>query len=111
MKIAVRTAKVDTIKHQLISVMGLRADAISESSTRYNGITTISVSENAMSKIDSIRNIEAILLNEADVAELLQQTTIGEAPSLNSLTSVDENERYEHLSQLLHIRKATRDNR
>ncbi len=59
----------------------------------------------------SIRNIEAILLNEAAAAELLQPTTTSEAPSLKSLDGVDEREQYEHLSQLLHIQKAMRDKR
>ena len=44
-------------------------------------------------------------------AELKQSSTANETLSFKSLDGVDEREQYEHLSQLLHIQKATRNKR
>ena len=109
--LGVRAAKIEIIKNQLLSVMGLGADVVTISSTKYNGIRMISVSGTEMSKMDSIRNIEAILLDELAASELQHPSTASDALSFKSLDGVDEREQYEHLSQLLHIQKATRDKR
>ena len=108
MRLAVRTAKADRIIDQLSSVIGVSADAIATLCTKYDGITMISLSGTAMSTLDSIRNIEALLLDEEAAAKLKQSSTAGETLSFESLDGVDEREQYEHLSQLLHIQKATR---
>ena len=71
----------------------------------------VSLSGIEMSNLDSIRNIEALLLDEVAASELQQSSTASDALSLKSLDGVDELEQYEHLSQLLHIQKATRDKR
>ena len=61
--------------------------------------------------MNTIRNIEVLLLDEAVAAELLQPPTVSEASAFKSLDGVAELEQYEHLSQLLHIQKALRDKR
>ena len=91
--------------------MGLNADAINTSRTKYDGIALISLSVTALPKFDSVRNIEALLLDEVAAAELQQPSATSEAFSFKSLDGVDEREQYEHLSQLLHIQKATRNKR
>ena len=59
----------------------------------------------------SIRNIEALLLDEVTAAELQHPSAASDALSFKSLDGVDEREQYEYLSQLLHIQKATRNKR
>ena len=65
--------------------------------------------ESAVSTLRSIRHIEALLLDEVAAAELQQPSAASDALSFKSLDGIDEREQYEHLSQLLHIQKATRD--
>ena len=77
----------------------------------YAGITLLNLDESAVSSLSSIRNIEALLLDEEAAAKLKQSSTADETLSFKSLDDVDEREQYEHLSQLLHIQKATRDKR
>jgi len=67
--------------------------------------------ESAVFTLSSIRNIEALLLDEITASELQHPSAASDALSFKSLDSVDEREQYEHLSQLLHIKKATRDKR
>ena len=89
MKLAVRASKVDAVRIQLQSSLELQEVNIVAAPTKYAGITLLNLDESAMSTLNSIRNIEAL--------------------SFKSLDGVDEREQYEHLSQLLHIQKATRN--
>ena len=111
MKLAVRTAKVDVIKLQLLNLLELGAEEIVATQTNYNGITLIKVNENSVTTLSSIRNIEALLLDEVAATELHQPSMASDALAFKSLDGVDELEQYEHLRQLLHIQKATRDKR
>ena len=111
MKLAVRHSKIDAVKLQLLSLLELEKVNIVAAPTNYGGITILNVDESAGSTLNSIRNIEALLLDEIAAAELQQPSTATEAPSFKSLDGVDEREQYEHLSQLLHIQKATRNKR
>ena len=111
MKIAVRSSKIDIIKHQLLTSLEVSAEDIVASPTKYGGITILNIDENAISTLRSIRNIEVLLLDEEAAAKLKQSSTADETLSFKSLDGVDELEQYEHLSQLLHIQKATRDKR
>ena len=52
-----------------------------------------------------------LLLDEVAAAELPKPSAASDALIFKSLDGVDEREQYEHLSQLLHIQKATRDKR
>ena len=79
--------------------------------SNYGGITILNLDESAVYTLSSIRNIEALLLDEEAAAELQQPSTASDSSSFKSLDGVDEREQYEHLSQLLHIQKATRDKR
>ena len=79
--------------------------------TNNAGITLLDLDESTVSTLSSIRNIEALLLDEEVAAKLKQPSTADETLSFKSLDGVDEREQYEHLSQLLHIQKATRDKR
>ena len=111
MKFAVKTAKLEIIMSQLLNLLELDTKDIVATPTDYKGITLINVNESSVTTLSSISNIEAILLNEATAAELAPSTTIREGHPLRSLNLLDEREQYEHLSQLLHIQKATRNKR
>ena len=111
MKLAVRASKIDSVKLQLLSSLQLEEMNIVAAPTEYSGIKILNLDESAVATLSSIRNIEALLLDELAAAELLQPTTASDAPSFKSLNGVDELEQYEHLSQLLHIHKAVRDKR
>ena len=111
MKLAVRASKVDAVKLQLLSVLELEEVNIVASPTNYGGITILNLDESVVTALSSIRNMEALLLDEVSAADLLQPSTSSNSCSFKSLDSIDEREQYEHLSQLLHIQKATRDKR
>ena len=111
MKFAVRTAKLDAVRVQFLSSLGLSNESVTVSSTYYSGVTIINLDESAVSALSSIRNIEALLLDEEAATKLVQSSTANEMLSFKSLDGVDEREQYEHLSQLLHIQKATRNKR
>jgi hypothetical protein len=107
-KLAVRASKVDAVKLQLLSSLAIHEANIVAAPTKYSSITILNLDESAVSTLSSIRNIEALLLDEEVAAELQQPSVASEALSFKSLDGVDEREQYEHLSQLLHIQKATR---
>ena len=109
MKLAVRASKVDAVKLQLQSSLELQEVNIIAAPTNYAGITLLDLDESAISTLSSIRNIEALLLDEEAAAKLKQSSTADETLSFKSLDGVDELEQYEHLRQLLHIQSATRD--
>ena len=111
MNLAVRASKVDAVRLQLQSSLELQEVNIVAAPTKYAGITLLYLDESAVSTLSSIRNIEALLLDEEAAAKLKQSSTANETLSFKSLDGVDEREQYEHLSQLLHIQKATRDKR
>ena len=111
MKLAVRASKVDAVKLQSQSSLELQEVNIIAAPSKYAGITLLDLDESAVSTLSSIRNIEALLLDEEAAAKLKQSSTADETLSLKSLDGVDELEQYEHLRQLLHIQKATRDKR
>ena len=111
MKLAVGASKVDAVKLQLLSSLELQEVNIIAAPTNCAGITLFDLNESAVSTLSSIRNIEVLLLDEEAAAKLTQSSTANEILSFKSLDGVDEREQYEHLSQLLHIQKATRNKR
>ena len=111
MSLAVRTIKIGEVKNQLLSMLDCVTEAISATPTKYAGITLLNLDKIAASTLISMRNIEVLLIDEAAAAELVNPNSAEENYSFKSLASVDEREQYEHLSQLLHIQKATRDKR
>ena len=111
MKLGVRASKVDAVRLQLQSSLELQEVNIVAAPTKYAGITLLNLDESAVSTLCSIRNIEALLLNEVTAAELQLPSATSESLSFKSLDGVDAREQYDHLSQLLHIQKATRDKR
>ena len=108
MKLAVRASKVDAARLQLQSSLQLQEVNIVAAPTKYAGITLLNLDESAVSTLSSIRNIEALLLDDEATAKLKQSSTANETLSFKSLDGVDEREQYEHLSQLLHIQKVAR---
>jgi len=96
---------------QLVSLLQIDKNLIITAPTSYNGIMLIFVDEMVVASLNSIRNVEALLVDEVTAAELLQPSAPSEASSFKSLDGVDAREQYNHLSQLLHIHKATRNKR
>lgn len=111
MKLAVRTTKLDVVKLQLQSSFELEDLDIVVAPSNYAGINILTLNESAASTLSSIRNIEVLLLDEVTADELQHPSVASDALSFKSLDGVDEREQYEHLSQLLHIQKATRGKR
>ena len=105
MKLTVRASKVDAVKLQLQSSLELEEVNIVAEPTNYRGIKLLNLDESSLSALNSIRNIEVLLLDEEAAAKLKQSSTANETISFKSLNGVDEREQYEHLSQLLHIQK------
>jgi len=110
-RLAVRASKIDAVKLQLLSSLELEEVNIVVAPSNYGGITILNLDESAFSTLNSIRNIEVLLLDEVAAAELRQPSVASDALSFKPLDNVNEREQYEHLSQLLHIQKATRDKR
>jgi hypothetical protein len=108
MILAVRASKIEAIKAQLSSLLGVRAEDIANLSTSYPGIALLNLKDTAVSTENSIRNIEALLLDEALASELQNPTEAEGVPSFNSLNIVSSTEQYEHFSHLLYIYKSAR---
>jgi hypothetical protein len=111
MHFAVRASRAKAVTLQIISLLKLEHEHISVNSPRYYGTKLIHLNAHAIFSISSIRNIEALLLDEETATQLQHPLVARDAVSFKSLDCVDEREQYEHLSQLLHIQKATRDTR
>ena len=73
--------------------------------------TILNLDERAAYNLSNIRKIEALLLDEVAAAKLLKPSAVSNVLSFKSVDGVDECEQYGHLSQLLHIQKATKDKR
>lgn len=67
---AVRAFNRDQIKTQLSSELKLQLECITCSSTKYSGIALLEVEENIEYSIGTIRNIEALLLDEVEAAAI-----------------------------------------
>ena len=102
---AVKTDRVDAVKLQFMSSLELGAEDIVAIPTNYSGITLINFDDSFVASSKSVRNIEALLIDEVAAAELRQPSMASDALSFKSLDGVDEREQYEHLSQLLYIQK------
>ena len=70
MKLAVRASKVDAVRLQLQSLLELQEVNIVSVPFNYGGITILNLDESAVLTLSSIRNIEALLLDEVSAAEL-----------------------------------------
>ena len=110
-KFAIRASKLDAIKLQLLSPLELEEVNIVAMETKYGGITILNLDESAVSTLRSIRNIEALLLDEETVIELQQPSVSSDSLSFKSLDGLDEREQYDYLNQLLYIQKSMRDKR
>ena len=98
MNLAVKTSEIAGVKLQLLSLLKLEAEDVIAAPTKYSGITLLNLNDRAIFTLNSIRNVDALLLDEFAAIELLQSTTAREASSFNSLGVVDALEQYEHLS-------------
>lgn len=103
--------KIDAVKLQLLSLLKFEEVNSVAAPTKYGGVTILDLDESTVSTLNSIGNIEALILDEAAAAELVKPSAASNVLSFKSLDSVDKSEQYEFLSRLLHIQKATRDKR
>lgn len=109
MHLAVRTAKLEPVKVQLLSSLELGREDIAAVPTNYTGIALLILDESVIISLRSIRNIEVIVLDELTAAALLQPERMSEAPLLKSLDGVDASEQYDQLIQLLYTQNARID--
>ena len=105
MKLAVRASKNEEIKLQLSSLLGLPSNNINYSKTNYSGISLLTLKDTSITTENSIRNIEALQIDELTAHILKNPAEIKGTFSFNSLKSVSPIEQYDHLSQLLYIHK------
>ena len=96
MRLAVRASKLDAVKLQLQSSLELEEANIVAAPTNYGGITLLNLDESAVSALSSIRNIEALLIDEEAATQLQHPSVASEAHSFKSLNGVDEREQYDH---------------
>ena len=104
MKLAVRASKNEEINLQLSSLLGLPSNNINYSKTNYSGIS-LTLKDTSITTEKSIRNIEALQIDELTAHILKNPAEIKGTFSFNSLKSVSPIEQYDHLSQLLYIHK------
>ena len=102
MILAIRSSRKEAIKIQLSSLLGLSPSHIACSNTNYSGISLLTLKDTSISIEKSIRNIEALQIDETTARALENpEETIGMS-FFNSLKSVAPLEQYEHLYQLLY---------
>ena len=102
MKLAIRSSRNEEIKIQLSSQLGLSSNYITYSNTNYLGILLLSIKDNLITTEKSIRNIEALQIDETTARALENPEEIKEMPFFNSLKNIAPMEQYEHLNQLLY---------
>jgi len=88
MKLAIRSSRNEEIKIQLSSHLGLSSNYIACSNTNYLGISLLSVEDNSITTEKSIRNIEALQIDEATARALENPEEIKGMSFFNSLKSV-----------------------
>jgi len=102
MILAIRSSRNEAIKIQLSSQLGLSSNYIACSNTNYLGISLLSLEDNSITTEKSIRNIEALQIDEATALALENPEEIKGMSFFNLLKSVAPVEQYEHLHQLLY---------
>jgi hypothetical protein len=105
MKLAIRSSRNEEIKIQLSSQLGFSSKNIACSNTNYSGISLLSLEDTSIITEKSIRNIEALQIDETTAQALENPEEIKEMSFFNSLKSVAPVEQYEHLNQLLYTHR------
>jgi hypothetical protein len=105
MKLAIRSSRNEEIKTQLSSLFGLSSKNIACSNTNYSGISLLSLEDTSIITEKSIRNIEALQIDETTAQALENPEEIKEMSFFNSLKNVAPVEQYEHLNQLLYTHR------
>ena len=105
MKLAIRSSRNEEIKFQLSSQLGLSSNYIACSNTNYLGISLLSLKDTSITTEKSIRNIEALQIDETTARALENPEEIKGMSFFNFLKSVAPVEQYEHLNQLLYTHK------
>ena len=105
MKLAIRSSRNEEIKIQLSSQLGLSSNYIACSNTNYLGISLLSIKDNSITTEKSIRNIEALQVNESTAQALENPEDTKGMSFLNSLKSIAPVEQFKHLNQLLYTQR------
>jgi hypothetical protein len=85
MKLAIRSSRKEAIETQLSSLFGLSSKNIAYSNTNYSGISLLSFEDTSIITEKSIRNIEALQIDETTARALENPEEIKEMPFFNSL--------------------------
>ena len=102
MILAIRSSRNEAIKIQLSSLLGLSSSHIACSNTNYSGISLLTLKDTSISIEKSIRNIEALQIDETTARALENPEETKGMSFFNSLKSVATEEQYEHLNQILY---------
>jgi len=102
MKLAIRSSRNEEIKIKLSSQLGLSSNYIACSNTNYLAVSLLSIKDTSITTVKSIRNIEALQIDETIARALENPEEIKRMSFFNSLKSVAPVEQYKHLNQLLY---------
>ena len=105
MQLGIRSSINEVINDQLSSLLGFSSKNISCSNTNYSVISLLSLEDTSITKEKSMRNIEALQVEEATARVLENPEEIKGVSFFNSLKSVAPVEQYEHLNQLLYTHR------
>ena len=105
MKLAIQSSKNEVIKSQLSSLLGLSSNNLACSNTNYLGISLLTLKDTSSNTEKSMRNIEALQVDESIARVLENPEEIKGTSFFNSLKSVAPVELYEHLNQLLYTHR------
>jgi hypothetical protein len=105
MILAIRSSRNEAIKIQLSSLLGLSSSHIACSNTNYSGISLLTLSDTSITIEKSIRNIEALQVNESTAQALENPEDTKGMSFLNSLKSIAPVEQFKHLNQLLYTQR------
>ena len=102
MKLAIRSSRSEGIKIQLSSLLGLSSKNITCSNTKVSGISLLNLKNTSITIEKSIRNIEALQVDETTARALENPEKTKGISIFNSLKSVATEKQYEHLNQILY---------
>jgi hypothetical protein len=102
MKLAIRSSRNEVVKIQLSSLLGLTSKDIARSNTNYSGISLLSLKDTSITIEKSIRNIEALQVDEKTARALENPEKTKGMSFFNSLKSFAPVEQFDHLNQILY---------
>lgn len=102
---AVRASTHRSVMMQIAANIGIGTDQILLEHTFYLGIMLLRLKNCSMGKLNSMRHIDARLVDKVSAAELCNPTEAEERQFLKTLNNVACVEQYDHLNQIMYLHK------